>query len=134
MKVIWCLLFALIFFTMGCDNDPAGHFKNTVAPATQDVRWAYNQLVRLEDGSLMVTNIIYSKEGTVIASYPNDFMGPIPCGYSRQNGTGANYCTAGAPYKILGAAGDNDGLVLKTKTLQGDPTVDDVRGDPDIGE
>ena len=31
--------------------------------------------------------VYYTKDGTLIAMYPNDFIGPCPPGYCRMNGT-----------------------------------------------
>lgn len=112
MKTLLLILFAclLLFNVTGCDNNKT---LNPVSVQTEHT-FVVSQLPMEErvcyDGEIRMVRVLYTANGTYILDYPVGFIGPIPDGHMRMDGT-----QAPSGYKLL----------------KGDPTADDAQGDGD---
>jgi hypothetical protein len=111
------LLVALALIT-GCGPGQGTH--NPTAPLTTIQNYTrMEERAAYPDGEVRLVKVLYTANGTYILDYPVGFIGPIPDGHLREDGTPA--------FSSLNL-GDPD--ISNLKTL-GDPTADDAKGDGD---
>lgn len=124
MKTILIVLFAclLLFSVAGCDNKNSSK-TNPLSTQTTVVgdRVVWEERACYPNNEVRLVRVLYTANGTYILDYPVGFIGPIPDGHMREDGTQA---PSSVNLRVL----DPD---IGNARPAGDPTADDAKGDGD---
>lgn len=110
------LIFSLILLGAGCNPSSKNPLSSSPTTIHSD-RLVWEERACYPNDEIRMVKVLYTANGTYILDYPVGFIGPIPDGHMREDGTQA-------PSSLL--LGD-----VSNAKPAGDPTADDLKGDGD---
>ena len=116
LLVFVALIVVVAFGSMGCDSNKG----SSLAGPNLEKQGQHSGV------QWRTVKVYYTSCGTYTASYSNDFIGPTPDGYCRQNGSGIpDGCTIGSASYRMVAFDITTGKVVQIGAVVGDPTSDE---------